>query len=266
MTGWWYNWLMVATTQADGSPGETGRRPASALLELRAPFEMWLNIVGSPRGLAIPEAVPRHVLVLPGLAASDVSTRPLRRLLRRLGHHPHAWGLGRNVGPTQPIIAGLDHLLVDTVRRSGRRPVIIVGWSLGGLYGRFLAQRHPNLVEQVISLGSPINLDHRDPTRTDGWADEMDRRHRFAYHRGSVDLDSIPRPSTSVYTKTDGVVPWQTCLQSEDHQSENVEVWGSHCGLGVNMSVSHLIADRLAQEPGTWSPYRPGLPMSLLFP
>jgi hypothetical protein len=75
-----------------------------------------------------------------------------------------------------------------------------------------------------------------------------------------------PVPSTAIYTKADGIVAWQNCCEPEDATTDNIQVYGSHCGLGVNASVLYAVADRLAQADGEWAPFnRKGL-RSLMYP
>ncbi|MDH3295562.1 MAG: hypothetical protein OER95_14680, partial [Acidimicrobiia bacterium] len=94
-------------------------------------------------GLTSPRAsAPRPVLVLPGFIGSDQSTVPLRTFLWTLGHRPYGWGLGRNVGPANHIAAGVDKVLVDLFDRH-QTPIDVIGWSLGGVFGRLLALNRP---------------------------------------------------------------------------------------------------------------------------
>jgi pimeloyl-ACP methyl ester carboxylesterase len=99
--------------------------------------------------------------VIPGWLAGDASTRALRWFVRDRGYHAHAWRLGMNRGPTSEVVAGLTERLHELRARHGRK-VSVIGWSLGGIYARELARRHPALVRQVITLASPF----RDPSAT----------------------------------------------------------------------------------------------------
>ena len=241
------------------------RRPASRVFELMAPAEYGLFSAAVPWFPRVDPARADTVLVMPGLVASDASTRPLRRLLRRMGHRAVGWELGRNHGPTQAIVDGIERRLIEESRRAGG-PITLVGWSLGGIYARYLSTEHPSLVRQVISLGSPFNIAEAEPTNVSGIYERNGRRVRFVKDRGSVELDRIPVPSTAIYTTTDGVVAWRSCRQTPAPEAENVRVHGSHCGLGVNTSAAVVIADRLAQAKGSWAPFRPNLLTAALFP
>ena len=137
------------------------------------------------------------------------------------------------------------------------------------MFARVFARRHPDLVRQVITLGSPFNM--LDDSASNAGRDYDRLRH--LHDRTSEVVTSyvpspapLPVPSTAVYTRTDGIVPWATCVQVRDDVSENVEVRGSHCGLGHNASVAVVIADRLAQPAGRWAPFRPPWHRRFWFP
>lgn len=249
--------MVAATSRA--------RRPASRAFELLAPAEYGLFTAATPWFPPVGEAQADTVLVMPGLIASDVSTRPLRRLLRRMGHHAVGWDLGRNHGPTQEIVEGIERRLIEEATRVGG-PITLIGWSLGGIYARYLASERPDLVRQVISLGSPFNIGHDESTNASGVYERNGRQVRFVKDRDSVELDQIPVPSTAIYTTTDGIVSWRSCRQTPGPKAENVRVRGSHCGLGVNTSAAVVIADRLAQPRDLWRPFRAGLLTAALFP
>lgn len=241
------------------------RRPASRLLELRAPSELGLFLAAAPLLHAAPRGPSRRVMILPGFVASDVSTAPLRILLGRLGHEPTGWRLGRNLGPTDEILDGMVHRLEEEADIAGAA-IPLIGWSLGGIYARVLGKENPDLVDQVITLGSPFNIGVDERTSVSGIWNSMSRRREFVRDRASLDVDSIPMPSTSVYTRTDGIVAWQSCVQTETARSENIEVYGSHIGLGVNVAVAYLIADRLTRTKSDWVHFDPPTALRPLFP
>jgi dienelactone hydrolase len=202
------------------------------------------------------------VLVLPGLLASDMSTTLLRRYVSWLGYSVCGWQLGRNVGPTDKVLAELPRVLADLARRTGG-PVSIVGWSLGGIYARELAREQPDLVRQVITLGSPFRLTDPRQSRADG--SYRRRSHLHATGHPIPTAEQVARPievpSTAVYSRQDGIVAWQTCVAPETALHENVEVRCAHLGFGVDPATLWVIADRLAVRPGARGPFRvpPGL-------
>ena len=207
------------------------------------------------------------VLVIPGLLAADRSTQTMRLLLRRLGHNAHGWELGRNLGPTATILDGLPRMLGEIVDRTGE-PASIVGWSLGGIFARELARDHPEQVRQVITLGSPFALTDFRQSRADGVYQR--RSHLFA------DVVRIPNPrktsrpisgpSTAVFSRSDGIVAWQACIEPPTPRHENVEVRCGHLGFGVDPAAVWVMADRLAQPAQRWRPFQPPTLLHDLYP
>ena len=247
--------------------------PPSAILALtelpRALFELGSLAFASPLLATAPRGDGHPVMILPGFMASDSSTVVIRRYLKNLGYDAHAWELGRNLGPR--AIGREGEKLVDRLRAvhelTGQK-VSLVGWSLGGIMARLLANRAPDAVRQVITLGSPFT---GSPKATNVWrayefmtGQKVDHQHT----RGQMAEASTPPPvpATAIYTREDGVVAWQNCLEPDGAETENIEVHGSHCGLGINPAVLYAVADRLAQREGDWHPFsRDGL-RGLVYP
>jgi hypothetical protein len=224
--------------------------PSAALLALegRAWFEFASLIPTLPVLQAAPRGDGHPVLVLPGWLASDRSTQALRWFLRDRGYHAHGWRLGRNDGPSAEIVSGLAARLDALRARHGRR-VSLVGWSLGGIYARELARRRPDDVRQVITLASPF----RDPDATSVFIARLAGRRPARSPDVLARLRSpLPVPTTAIYSRTDGIVAWQSCVEPRGPQSESIEVGTSHCGMGHHPAALLVIADRLAQPDGTW--------------
>ena len=229
--------------------------PSAALLALEA--RAWLEFASLIPALPVLQAAPRGdghpVLVLPGWLASDTSTRALRWFLRDRGYHAHGWRLGRNHGPTSEIVNGLGARLAALRARHGRR-ISLVGWSLGGIYARELARRRPDDVRQVITLASPF----RDPDATSAFIARLAGRRPTRAPDVLERLRSpLPVPTTAIYSRTDGIVAWQSCVEPRGEQSESIEVGTSHCGMGHHPAALLVIADRLAQPDGTWRHFEP---------
>jgi len=234
-------------------------------LEARAAGEFAATIAAWPLLRLAPRGDGHAVLVLPGLMAGDGSTRLLRRYLGELGYDAHGWGQGRNLGPRPGVReAMLDRL--DRLHAASGRKVSLVGWSLGGAYARALALRRPDAVRNVVTLGSPIAGDARSTRvhRVYAWASGQPG----AAPAGPPPWRPVPDdvPATSVFSRSDGVVAWRASLQPEGPLAENVEVVGSHIGLGVHAPVLYVIADRLAQPEDGWQRFAAPWPLRALYP
>jgi pimeloyl-ACP methyl ester carboxylesterase len=253
----------MSNAASDRSATARPPSPWLLLLEWRAPFEWAAAVASIPWLASAPRGDGHAVMVFPGLAANDLSTLPLRRFLASLGHDVHAWGQGFNLGRE-----GVLERCCDAVRaqadRTGRA-VSLVGWSLGGVYARETAKALPDEVRAVVTLGSPF-ADH--PHATNAWrvyemlsgqrADDPEMRARLGV--------PPPQPTTSIYSRTDGVVSWRCSVDAPRPLAENIEVRASHIGMGANPIVLYAVADRLAQPEGRWQPFDPGAGRHWLYP
>jgi len=246
----------------------TLRPPSRTLMfmEGRALSELGAFVGALPLLSLAPRGDGHPVLVLPGLVASDVSTRPLRAFLKTRGYAVSGWRQGRNLGLRQ----GVQHAMVDLVHElhdTYGQKVSLVGWSLGGLYARQLAKMMPGRVRSVITLGSPFAA---GPKATNAWrvyemasgrrADEEDSR-----FGGSL-ASAPPVPTTAIFSRTDGICAWQGCMEKTSAQSESIEVESSHCGMGHHPAAVYAVADRLAQAEGQWKPFDRSGWRSLVYP
>jgi hypothetical protein len=234
------------------------------LAEARAVYELAAFLWAYPWLRLLPAGDGHPVMVFPGLAASDVSTVPLRTFLSDRGYAAHGWDLGRNRG----LKPGLNEFKLDRLRELRRRhgrKVSLIGWSLGGIFARELAKRAPEDVRQVITLGSPVKGSPRATHAA--WLYEMLSGHSvYAAKSGSQLHLPPPVPTTAIFSRSDGIVAWQCCVEDERTHTESVEVWASHCGLGHNPAALYVIADRLGQKEGSWAPFDRGGLRSLVFP
>ncbi|HVZ44662.1 MAG TPA: alpha/beta hydrolase [Ramlibacter sp.] len=229
-------------------------------LELRAPWEFGSVLAAWPALHRAPRGDGHAVMVFPGLSAGDASTVPLRRYLAYLGYEAHGWRQGFNFGPRAGVLESIRRELRDACESSGRK-VSLVGWSLGGVYARELAKEFEDNVRCVVTLGSPFAA---PPKATNAWRiyELASGRSAEEEHRRSGALSEAPPvPTTSIYSRSDGVVAWRGSIQPPDHaRTENIEVIASHFGMGLNPSAWWAVADRLAQAEGEWKPFdRSGL-------
>jgi pimeloyl-ACP methyl ester carboxylesterase len=243
-------------------------RPPSLFLmlaEARGLFELNSSLLLSPLLLRAPKGDGHPVLALPGFLASDLSMAPMRRYLKELGYDAHAWNMGRNLGGVASKREALRGLLRRIHGETGRK-VSLVGWSLGGVYARDLALQAPDMVRDVITLGSPFANDIRATNATrlyeiltgEAVDDNPEIREAIA--------GDMPVPATSIYSRTDGIVNWHTSLVRPSGTAENIEIYfASHIGLGVNPAALWAVADRLAQPEGEFKHFDRSGPFAIAY-
>ncbi len=232
--------------------------PSLALLamEFRAFWEFSAVLPSWPLLQQAKSSDGHAVVVFPGLASSDAATMPMRRYLDSLGYQTQGWSQGINFGPRAGVLAGAKDLLARAYEKSGRK-VSLIGWSLGGIYARELAKELPHMVRGVITLGTPFA---GTPKSTRAWRVYQLTSGRDI-HRESDHFnlsEAPPVPTTSLFSRTDGIVAWKGSIQaasSHNPHTENIEVFASHVGIGLNPSAWWALADRLAQPDGLWKPF-----------
>lgn len=262
--------------EEDGIVGLTPPKRSALLGESRVLIDamrMLGPLVAAELGCR-PERDASLVVVVPGFGADDRSTAPLRRYLHGKGFDVEPWGLGRNLAGTD-LAHGLHDLsdrwefeprgdyrgeasvpyLCDRLRerveerhRSTGRSVSLVGWSLGGYIAREVARDLPDIVDRVITLGSPVVGGPKYTAAA-----------RFFRNKG-MDLDWIERevarresrpirqPITAIYSKSDGIVSWQAAIDRHSERVRHVEIDAAHIGLALNPGVWNQVVAAL-EEP-----------------
>lgn len=203
------------------------------LAEHRALWELGGFGLTLPLLLRLPRGDGHRVVVLPPHGRDDWVTAPLRWLLERLGYRVTGWGIGANVGGWDRLASTVVGAFDQVVEAERGSTVSLVGWSLGGVYARNLARHAPQAVRAVVTLASPYRPMERD--------------------RG---VSPPPVPRTSVFSRLDAVVRPDACHEPEGDAAESIRVFGSHFGLAHNPLTVAIVADRLAQPPGSWRPFR----------
>jgi pimeloyl-ACP methyl ester carboxylesterase len=262
---------MVATAQSAETaqgPTQSLRPPHRGLLlvEGRAWFEFAGSVLAKPILDMAPKGDGHPVLLLPGFLASDRSTAPIRGYLSRLGYDTHAWKMGQNLGGFYKKRHLLEHRLTEIYESTGKK-VSLIGWSLGGVYARYLSLAATSKVRSVITLGSPFAGDVRATNASKLYEMLSGERH---VNTKRADLEALagdlPVPNSSIYTKLDAIVNWRTCIAPQAHNAENIEVrLASHVGIGVNAAAWWATADRLAQADGTFTPFKKDGPFSIAY-
>jgi pimeloyl-ACP methyl ester carboxylesterase len=267
--------MTVHTTSPPAPPGPPKgpiQRPPSLLTlaeTVRVGFEASALLMSSPWLGASPMGDGHAVLVIPGFATNDATTLLLRMFLKLRGHSVHTWDLGYNLDHRTTGLKGERlEARINALREQSGRKVSLVGWSLGGVLAREAARRMQHDVRQVVTLGSPFA---GDPTANAlrtlyEYLSETKVDAPAALARAANGGEPLPVPSTAVFSRTDGIAPWENCHGRTDAITENVEVHSSHFGMVANPAVFHIVADRLAQPEGAWQPFERSGAFAMMYP
>lgn len=240
-----------------------GTEPWRAALEFAShPWFGGPALAEPAQGLA---SAGHRVILFPGLASDGQALAPLRAHCAALGYRASDWGRGLNTGPERDFDAWLGPLAAEVLQQlaadadadaaagcSAPTSVTLIGWSLGGIYARELAKR-PELarrVRHVITIGTPFN--GRANSTHAGWLLE-----RFAAGQPALDAALLarlrqppPQPTTSIYSRSDGIVAWQACRHRDADRRRHAALWqeevvGSHLGMGWNPVVLQAVTQAL---------------------
>ena len=237
-----------------------GLAPTQALDTLRQPLRQFLRgprVRRTPQG-RLYEGQGQPAIVFPRQGTGPEGTAALRRTLEEVGFSPHDWGQGRNEGPRGVGLARwlrkLEECVIDVFEVT-QSPVTLIGWGLSGVYARELAKRANPLVRQVITLGAPFNT-AADPMRRCKVMALLDGPERMPLALRNALRQSPPVPCTSLYSKDDGVVRWEQCVEREAPETENIEIPGArHEDLATHPRALEVITHRLAQPEDGWKPF-----------
>jgi pimeloyl-ACP methyl ester carboxylesterase len=211
-------------------------------------------LIGAPSALPldpVPQTVRRGdghaVLVLPALLGGDPYTTFVRQFLTSLGYSAHGWNLGLNIGPTKRLLDGASDRLVELSNLYG--PLSVVGFSMGGLFARWLSLRMPDRIRQVITVCSPIH----EPIRNFWLPLEP-----FLGLWPSNDILKVsqeiarplPVPGTFLFSRDDGCVNYASCWDTNATADDHIEISGPHVLIARNPRVLDILAQRLARQVG----------------
>jgi pimeloyl-ACP methyl ester carboxylesterase len=229
------------------APGPTGAPSWQRVVgEATSPLEAARLLGAGPRLGRMPRGDGHVVVDIPGWKAPEVSGLPLRLYLSWLGYDARGWGFGTNTGDPRRDATRLTESVASLAEQSGR-PVSLVGWSLGGVIAREVARRRPELLRQVITYGTPVV---GGPSYT-AVAGRYSHALRQEATRVTARLDAaqpIRVPMTVIYSRRDGIVAWQACLDRVSPDVEHVEVRSTHLGMGVDPDVWAVVAQRLTSS------------------
>ena len=231
----------VGTLPRPSGPPSTG----TALAELGSGLSALRLAAATPRLLSSPRGDGHTVVDIPGWRAPELSGAPLRAYLRRLGYDARGWGFGTNLGDPRRDVERLTRNVLETVTANGA-PISLVGWSLGGVIAREVARREPAAVRRVITYGTPVVGGPRFTAVARAYSSQDSTAAEAVAKR--LDAESpIQVPLTAVFTRNDGIVAWQACIDHASPRVEHVEVASTHIGMGIDPDVWEVVADRLAR-------------------
>lgn len=188
------------------------------------------------------------VIVLPGFMADDSSTLVLRHFLNRIGYNAVGWGLGVNRLPMLSLLPEMQKLIDETIQKY-EQPVRLVGWSRGGIISRELARDTPGKVARVVTVGSPVKGGIE--------ASSIGAMVQSTVGLSSQAMSSLLRernqtqirvPVRAIYSKLDGVVNWEACIDDTTPNIEHHEIMGSHVGMGTSVEVFRLLPGLLQDD------------------
>lgn len=219
----------------------------NVILETRSVVE-WVSMFG------IYPFIPKHkasknrpVLLMPPYLGNDLSTTFVRNYLKSVGFKTYKWELGVNMINSKSLPKLIEKL--DEIFEIHQEKVSLVGWSGGGIFAKIIANRHPDKVEQLITIGSPVwGVKNMKTPVVRSLEFLRGRKLKERNDKFIKELEEIPDvPVTCIYTKTDGLLPWKHCMEAETLRKDikNIEVFGSHCGMGANASVLLTVANSL---------------------
>lgn len=216
-----------------------------AFREIRTIREPFRLLVRRPR-LSSSARTSRVVVTVPGIGATDLSMAPLRSYLGRIGHRPYGWGLGRNDSRRFEVLEEELARKVTDLHNEDHRTVDLIGWSLGGMLVRATARAHPGSIGRIITLGTPVvgGPRYTVAARSFHETDIREIERRIAERRESLPMAV---PVTAIYSRKDGVVAWQACIDPDDDNVEHIEVTSSHFGMCLDPDIWAIIAQRLDQ-------------------
>ncbi|WP_353229706.1 alpha/beta hydrolase [Novosphingobium sp.] len=217
------------------------------LSELKTPFELWRARGAERRDptAMLPPGLSRPVMLLPGFGTHPLRMRRLGHVLAAAGHRVADWGLGFNFGPDADRFDRLCERVVTMARREGQ-PLVLIGWSLGGLFAREIAHRHPDAVAMVITMGSPFSGDRR---ANNAWrAYQLITGHL-------VDAPPVgdrcfgvkpPVPTVALWSPRDGIVSPRSSCGRPGERDRALAMRCTHLGFASHPDVARALVGVIA--------------------
>ena len=222
--------------------------PWRFVLEVQAAAEL-ASLGLKYRELTRTRAAFKYPIVLfPGFGTSELSLKFMSRYLKDIGAEVFDWGIGRNHGYVPDLLAQMIEQ-VRTLSAQRDTQLNLAGWSLGGYIAREVARELPEVVNKVVTLGTPVV---GGPKYTsigalyEKWGFDLDA---MANDVASREINPIKKEILAIYSKGDNIVNWQACIDGVSPCVRHEEVKGSHLGLVVNAQAYEKMRIFLSQAP-----------------
>ncbi len=235
----------IELAREDRSDDESGRPSVLRLVgELEVLLKLPLLPFRKPQVAA--SKSPKIVMVLPGFFTNPTRMRYLSRQLERAGHKAKRWGLGFNLGPTPENLDLLEQRLIEINERYDTQPVLL-GWSLGGLFARELAKRHPDKVAKVITMGSPFSY---KPHANNAW-----RLYQFVtgyrVENPPIENDIAGKPpveTVAMWSPRDGVIAPRAARGKPDERDRETALRCTHIGFSYDPEAIQAVLEELERN------------------
>lgn len=217
--------------------------------ELRTPYELWAAGRATRDAAPLPPVKTSHpVMLLPGFGTHPARMKGLREVLDAAGHRVTDWGLGFNFGPSEDRFERLCERVVSLSRKEGQ-PLVLVGWSLGGVFAREVARRHPEAVRLVITMGTPFSGDRR---ANNAWrAYQLIAGHSVDEPPIGRELSEKPPVTTvAMWSPRDGIVAPRSACGRKGERDLAVAMRCTHLGFAAHPDVAATVARLIAELAG----------------
>ena len=221
-----------------------------------------LRASGVYYGFGVPHGQQSPVMLVPGFMSGDIIMLEMQRWLRRIGYDAHLSGIVWNTDCPDQTAQQLIHRIKSIHKKTGEK-VSLVGHSLGGMLSKYIVQAEPELVDRVITLGSPFaSLVKAHPSVVGIWEKLKNSRSGLigrnlkpscatgyctcGFVESMIQPEAVQPPQFAIYSRKDGVADWRSCM--EEDPSANTEVNCTHIGMIVHPEVYRVVANRLAQK------------------
>ena len=237
----------IALARQPHPDGVTAPRLSLLLAELGTMAEVWTAAAKTRKVAPVPAVHTRAIMLLPGFGTHPARMGRMRRTLEAAGHRVSDWGLGFNMGADEDRLDRLVSRIEAMARREGE-PMVLVGWSLGGLYAREAAKRAPDAISMVITLGSPFSGDLR---ANHAWrAYQAIAGHEVANAPMAADLGTKPPvPTVALWSVRDGIVGPRAACGLPHQRDAAVRMRCTHLGFAGHPAVIAEVRRQIETRP-----------------